>query len=111
MENQLPAMVEFFLLFQGHLEEVELPLFTWPVDQWDIDLRHPAAFFPEIVPDSGYPYLVVVLDKLAMDPAPGESLLRRDPVCPLALYLVDARRHLFHYRARPGNTLFADGFR
>ena len=73
--------------------------------------RRPAAFFPEIVPNGGYPYLVMVNDKLAVDPAPGEPLLRRDPVCPLALYLVDARRHFFHYRVRPGNTLFADGLR
>jgi hypothetical protein len=104
-------MVEFFLLFQGHLEEVELPLFTWPVDQWDIGLRRPAAFFPEIVPNGGYPYMVVVLGKLAVDPAPGEPFFRRDPVCPLAPYLVDACHYLFHYRARPENTLFADGLR
>jgi hypothetical protein len=60
-------------------------------------------------------HLVMVNDKLAVDPAPGEPLLRRDPVCPLALYLVDARPHLFHYHSYhsfpPASTGFPADYR
>ncbi len=52
----------------------------------------------KIVSNGGDSHLVVVLDELPVDPAPGQPLLRGDPVFPFLQYLVDAERHFVYDR-------------